>query len=267
MSRPDRFFFVSGCARSGTTVMATLLNWSDEVLVTQERFAPLLRFKPDAFLPDLFAEERMLDFRMLDDQLCECGYSDFTAQPEYSAEYANPKDFSAISTYPIRGDKITHLYRAVDRFKEQAWEECEILLLHMIRGLDHVVSSYETRRLDPTDNWKLGYDTAIIDWTTSVEEILRFSQAPPSNAKVGIVEYESIFGGGLQQASDAVARVYAFAGLAFGDKQAEGVARVHEASTHFERTRTLHEHAVAKSRSAISSDTMDKYKKLRELRL
>lgn len=262
MTKPDRFLFVSGCARSGTTVMATLLNWNDTVLVTQERFAPLLRLQPDDFLPELFTAERMLDFR-----LRECGYSDFAAQREHSAHYANPKDFSAIDAYPVRGDKITHLYSAVDKFEEPAWAESDIILLHMIRGLDDVVCSYETRRLNAADAWELGYETAISDWSASVEQMFRYTKTHGPHMKVGIVEYENIFTGGLQGVSDAVARIYAFAGLAFGDKQAEGVAMIHKASAFFERNRIFHADAVAEARRRITGETMRKYEQLRELGL
>lgn len=242
--------------------MATLLNWNDTVLVTQERFAPLLRYWPDQFLPDLYTSRRMRDFRTR-----ECGYSEFAAQREYSAPYANPKDFSAIDAYPIRGDKITHLYAAVNKFEEPAWVECDITLLHMIRGLDAVVCSYETRRLNAADAWERGCETAVSEWTASVDQMFRYMEAHGPHIKVGIVEYESIFTGGLRELGDAVARVYAFAGLKFGDKQAEGVAKVHEATASYEQSRIVHADAVAEAHRLIKGDTMRKYMQLQEMGL
>lgn len=259
MTLPDRFLFVSGCPRSGTTVMTTLLNWHDSVLVTQERYAPLLKFDAAAFGPGLFEPARMSEFRR-----GECGYTSFAAQREYSAHYANPKDFSAIGSYPIRGDKITHLYRNVERFEEPAWSGCDIMLVHMIRKLDDVVSSYETRRLDAADAWREGIDAAIRDWTASVEDIFRYTTATGKRAKVGIVEYERLFSGEARDLADGLARVYAFAGLELGEKQMEGVAKVHKASKFFEKRRALHAEAVAEARRRISTETLHRFEQLRE---
>jgi len=262
MAKPDKFLFVSGCPRSGTTVMTTLLNWHDSVLVTQERYAPLLKFHPEQFVPDLFEPDRLLDFRK-----GECGYASFAKQKEHSAHYANPKDFSAIGSYPLRGDKITHLYRNVEKFEEPAWQDADVVVLHMMRNLDDVVCSYETRRLNQDDPWKEGIDQAVDAWSASVEDIHRYIGRQTPKARVGIVGYEKMFAGDAAVLGENLARVYAFVGIDFGDRQAEGIAKVHQASSFFAERRKLHSEATTEARRRVSAETLRMFERLRELEL
>lgn len=136
---PQELIFVSGCARSSTTVMATILNWSDSVFVAQERYAPRVRHWPKTFKPDLYTLPRLLQF-----EAGECGYSSFESKGEYTSYYANPKDFAALDGYAYIGGKITHLFRRFDSFARPEWADTQVTLVHVIRNIAGVAASYRT---------------------------------------------------------------------------------------------------------------------------
>lgn len=261
-NRPNRYLFVSGCPRSGTTVMATLLNWSDSVLIGQERYAPLVRFHPDQFGPHLFEPQRMLTFVKGD-----CGYASFENMKEYSAHYANPKNFEAISDYPIRGDKITRLYEHLGNFDGPEWEGEDVTVLHMIRNPVEVACSYETRKLTATDRWQDGYEAGIEDWTNAVDRVHEYMLEGGNRIRLGIVSYDHLFLGGVGGFAESVAKIYDFAGLEFGDKQMVGVEKVHKASHFFMERRKRHQQAVDAVNRDLSEEKKGKYQFLLERRI
>lgn len=255
---PGRFLFISGCPRSGTTVTATLLNWNDDVLVTQERYAPMFRERPHELLPELFTQERMADFRK-----GESGYTGFESMKEHTAHYANPKDFSAIASYPIRGDKITHLYRNLHVFDLDAWRGRDITIVHVIRNPVMVAYSFETRRQDSSDGWDRDYNEGIAEWVAAINAIHDFREALPEYIRLGIVDYESFFEHGLQGLSNSVERLYRFVGIDFTGQQAKGIEVIHKASSFFEDRRRMHVGVEERVRDRISPLVWRRYEALR----
>lgn len=255
---PDRFLFISGCPRSGTTVTATLLNWNDDVLVTQERYAPMFRQRPHEMLPELFTQERMADFRK-----GESGYTGFESMKEHTAHYANPKDFSAIASYPIRGDKITHLYHNLYVFDMDAWRGRDITIVHVIRNPVMVACSFETRRQDSSDGWSRDYNEGIEEWVAAINAIHGFREALPGHVRLGIVDYDSFFAHGMEGLSKSVERLYGFVGIDFTEQQTEGIAVIHEASSFFEDRRRMHMGVEERVRERIPAVVWQRYESLR----
>ena len=217
----QRLLFVSGCPRSGTTVVTTILNWSDELLIAQERFAPLLRHHPDSFTPDLYQIPRFLDFRPGD-----CGYGSFASKREYHSPCANPKNFEDIGGYRVVGDKITHLFRRFDMFRDAQWCKRDITIVHVIRNIRDVAASYESRRQDATDDWTDGAREAVAHWSESMQRVLELIERPIDNVRLLLVDYDTLFAAGEQALLAGSRKLFDLLGVEMGAKQVEGLARV-----------------------------------------
>ena len=216
-----RYLFVSGCPRSGTTMITTLLNWSDDAFVAQERYAPLLRRDPDALVPSLFRAERLLDFRR-----GECGYASFQAKREYTYQVANPKDFDALDRYPVIGDKITHLFRRFELFGTPAWRDEDVTIVHVVRGLEGVAASYLARQRNADDKWEWGVDDALRDWTDAVECAHAYHQDAGRGTRLVLVDYDWMHGGDANRVMAVAGRLFEAVGLPFGSGQRVGAGRL-----------------------------------------
>lgn len=248
------YLFVSGCPRSGTTVMATLLNWSDSVFVAQERFAPLTRFHPEAFKPSLYTAARMLDFRP-----GECGYGAFQDKREYASRSANPKDFTALDSYPVIGDKITHLFRRFDMFGNAHWQDLDVSVVHMIRNVLDVAASYQTRKEDAQDAWDWDGEHALADWTESVDRVHAYHQSADRTAKLILVDYDWWFGGDRVRLLDSSRHLFQSLGLGFDDQQAEGIAGLLDSRERFLGRRRLHSELRSRVERRVGDAILQKY--------
>ena len=256
-TRPTHLF-VSGCPRSGTTVMATLLNWSDAVFVAQERFAPLTRFHPEQFKPSLYTPSRMLDFRP-----GECGYGGFPDKAEYASAFANPKDFAALGSYPVIGDKITHLFRRFEMFGNPDWRDLDIAVVHMVRNVYDVAASYQTRKEDAGDAWDWDGDDAVSDWTESVERAHAFHQSPDRTVELILVDYDWLFGGDRERMLNGSRQLFGALGLAFGARQAGGISRLFDSRARFLVRRRQHRALRARVGQRVGGDILKKHEDLR----
>lgn len=257
MGRPS-YLFVSGCPRSGTTVMATLLNWSDRVFVAQERFAPLTRFHPEEFKPSLYTPSRMLDFRP-----GECGYDAFEDKAEYRSRFANPKKFDSLEDYQVIGDKITHLFRRFSMFGNADWRDLDVAVVHMVRNVQDVAASYQTRKNDAGDAWDWDGDDAVRDWTESVECAYAFDASPERTAKFHVVDYDWLFTGSRARLVDGAANLFEALGLPFASKQAEGVGLLADSRERFLAKRRTHPLLRARVERLVGADVLRKQDALR----
>ena len=245
-----KFLFVSGCPRSGTTVLTDILNWSDSIFVGQERFAGLLNRHREEFVPELFALPRLAQFRNGD-----CDYPSYGAKNEYFTWYVNQKNFSKLDEYTSIGDKITNLYRHFDAFSGPAWAKRDVTVLHIVRNVLDVAASYQTRKHNPKDRWNLDYVQAIADWTQSIVCAHKLSEeARVGGAKIGIVDYDLLFGETFQEFVASAKLVYGFLGEEFSTKQLGGMERIFLAFNERKRLRVSHDEILDDVRARISSD-------------
>jgi hypothetical protein len=231
-----KYLFVSGCPRSGTTVLAHILNWSNDVFVGQERYGELLNKRPVSFTPGLFEAERLRRF-----EAGECGYASYEANGEYNAWYANNKlgvDFAAMKHV---GDKIPELYKRFEVFSSPAWAGRDVTLLHIVRNVFDVAGSYQTRKLDTADGWQKDYLLAIADWSASVRRAHEQMSNPQPNVRLGIVDYDSLFAGGADELVEASRKIFGFAGIAFGEAEKAGVLTIQRAAETRKKMRQNHD--------------------------
>lgn len=254
----QRFLFVSGCPRSGTTIVTTILNWSDEAFVCQERFAPLIGRKPHLFSPELYQVPRILRFEKAD-----CGYRSFGEAKGYSIWYANSKRFDDPGSYPVIGDKITHLFRRFGLLEVGEWAREHVTLVHVVRNPLDVAASYAARYADATDDWDWDHTRGIADWIESVVAAHAQHQALGRAGAFVLVDYDFLFGGDASVLEEHARALFARCGLVFGERQQAGMTLVHEAFGAFRRRRTEMPHIVEAVEDGIPADTMRKYHDLR----
>lgn len=251
------YMFVSGCARSGTTVAATILNWSDSVFVAQEHYGPLIRRQPELFHPGLYTSPGLHGYVN-----GQNNYRDFASQGEYSAFYARPKRFDALDDYRFIGDKLIDLYRHFDVFMTPPWSGEKVVLIHLVRNIEDVAASYQTRNLDQTDNWDLDYLSAIPEWEDSIRLAHAFHSRVPANVRMGLVDYDSFFKGGLADLASATRRLYDFVGLELDQAELQGLQHVHRAGAFFRARRQTYEKISADIRSRVDVEVMRQYRDL-----
>jgi hypothetical protein len=231
-----KYLFVSGCPRSGTTVLAQMLNWADEAFVGLERYQGLIANSPERFVPALFEQERLASFERGD-----CGYLSYAAKPEYNDWFANPKDFGMIGDLATVGDKITGLYRYFDVFRGPEWQDHDVTVLHIVRNVVDVASSYQSRKNNEKDGWQQDYLAAIADWVESVDKVSALSKAPIPGVKLAIVDYDSMFASTQADLSAAARALFGFLDLRFGPKQLNGMSKVFINGEQRRSKRTAHE--------------------------
>jgi hypothetical protein len=155
-----RYLFITGCPRSGTSGMWSILKASSQVVIGNEWFAGRAGELQRAFYeaPRMFAPEFGVD----------CGY-DINTHTDTRDYVPLAKQRHASARYV--GDKITYLYRHLDQFAE---EFPGAKVIYMIRDIFDVAASYARRAGNSGDlDWKSGgVENAIQDWNESLEALL-----------------------------------------------------------------------------------------------
>jgi hypothetical protein len=191
----DRFLFIVGCPRSGTTAMVDLLNRDERIALGLERFKYLegrlerRHFSRDYFLnptPDETNVVRPKLYRRLGDRLDR-------------------------GTVVYLGDKVlTHGDESIYEWLTQEFPGSR--LLYMFRRLEGVASSFNRRAGDPEDvNWPDTHDyrRAVEVWNESLAALRSFSERFDAADRLLVVGYEQLFSGD----TDSLRALYRFLDL------------------------------------------------------
>lgn len=257
------YIFVSGCPRSGTTVLAHILNWAPNCFIGLERYGRLFDATPDIFVPELFNRDRLMHFDAGD-----CFYSSYETKPEYKDWYVSPNIIQNLPDARVLGDKIVTLWRNFDIFNDTAWGQSNVTVFHIVRNVFDVASSYQSRLKDSNDGWSADFKTGVADWQSSVlstYDFLSLSQSNNnSNVSVYIIDYDRLFGGDIDRFFKSVRAIYRKAFLDFGAQQLRGLMKIFEASGHRGAMRQSHGELRNEIFNLLSEDANEKYKKLLE---
>lgn len=174
-----QYLFVTGCARSGTTMMADLLRADPRIAMGRERYAYRYIFER-ALSPELFEAERFC---------CQWHSEDShhrSLQPYYSALYP------AFERCRLVGDKIPEIacdYRPLlTHFKRPR-------VIYMLRNLADVANSYRCRAREAAagqgHGWpaQRGVVEAVLEWNLSLTNTLRHW----NDMHVLVLPYETLF--------------------------------------------------------------------------
>jgi hypothetical protein len=257
----NRYLFVCGCPRSGTTALTKVFNWHPDVLLGMERYAILFRRTPHAMKRELFTVERFLDIREGD-----CGYKSFDQRVAYSNSPMGNIRQEEIRTASVVGDKITQLYKNFDVFEGAEWEGAEVTIVQIIRNIFNVARSYEARLKDPKDTWRFNYMDGIKEWTDAISYGLQAAEAKGSRTRFLVVGYENLFERGKDQFLIGCRKLIRAVGLDTSRKFEIDVSRVFlqgekVAKRREDRTETVSSDEIA---SHVFPQALETYRRLSE---
>ena len=172
------YLFIAGCARSGTTAMARLLNQDPRILIGIERY----KYIPKATRPPHFYKEKFLNPAATETNMLRADlFEQFRKKWE-------------VGRLQYIGDKVPAYYRLMPHLT-QTFPYCKIIF--MVRDLLPVASSFNLRAYDSAStSWpiKNDYRRAVKEWNASLDYLKQYIKAG-YDKQVFIVRYEHFFSG------------------------------------------------------------------------
>lgn len=157
MTTDRQYVFATGCARSGTTALARLLNLHPDVCIGYERFGQLAR--EGKLEPSLFEPDRFRDFREGDTHWS--GYAPTT----YRADV-----LKKIDTATVVGDKAPRLIENINQLTAFP----SVKLIFILREPLGVAQSFDKRAKNVNDSWDASRDAraSIAQFNQAVKSIM-----------------------------------------------------------------------------------------------
>lgn len=178
-----QYFFICGCARSGTTALWRLISAHPGIAVGLERYIGLIQ--PEFSLcKELFEEDRFFDWH------------------EGDTHFKNLTDGHAGKYYrqlreryhqcQLFGDKIPPLYNSYRKLHDSFGT---VKILFIFRNIFDVAQSFNLRARQGI-NWPAtkDYTAAVTNWNSSLSNTLEYIKA---GGDVLCLEYEDLFWGGI----------------------------------------------------------------------
>ena len=201
-----RYLFVTGCARSGTTVTVDLLNNDSRIAIGQERYKYLRgRLRKHHFLPGYFLNP-----------------SHDETNIHTARRYRALRKKVGEGRVSVVGDKV-RIRNNIEVISEMIAELEDVRFIYMLRSLAGVASSYNRRAANPNDvNWPddNDYRKAVKDWNGSLRALRDMYDAGYGD-RVLVVSYERLYSDEPGQ----VERLAEFIGLGPSPEIAEGLRR------------------------------------------
>ena len=171
--------FIAGCARSGTTAMARLLNRGDQrVLIGIERY----KYVPRDIRSAYFYKEKFLNATASETNIL---------REDLFQQFRDKWDAGHLQ---YLGDKVPAYYRLMPHLA-QTFPYCKIIF--MFRDLLPVASSFNVRAtIETSPTWprENDYRKAVKEWNASLKCLKQFVDAGHEK-QVFIVPYERLFSG------------------------------------------------------------------------
>lgn len=182
------YLFAGGCARSGTTVLAKVLNSHRDVRIGIERFNQ--HWANETLAPALFETERFFDVRAEDHRRWERIEGQTQAlRPGYAeARYV--------------GDKYPALYKCYGMLAERF---APLKIVYIVRNPLSVAQSFQRRFDDPKDGFPHDGKRGLAIWHSSTRATV---DALDAGLPITVVSYERLF-----RSQDNVERLFAALGL------------------------------------------------------
>lgn len=175
----QKYLFICGCPRSGTTALVRLLNSHPSLAIGMERYKyyasqkRINKINRSSFKFDTF-------FNLQDNQT--------NINWKYFYDQLIPKYQSGVE---YLGDKYPHYYRFYNRINHNLGD---VRWIFIVRDVDSIARSYNARAADPKDSWSADADftKAVDHWNESLTETWKYQKNNP-NPKLFVCEYERLF--------------------------------------------------------------------------
>lgn len=181
--KKNRFLYICGCPRSGTSVLALVLGHHPGIIMGVERYHNIT-YNQFTITQEHFNKERFFDVQEGDSHINMFEHESFS---KLGANYKERFD----QHYYI-GDKVPLLYYRYEPFFEEFERNAEVKIVYILRNIFDVASSYQYRLNDTTDRWKRTMDMCIRDWNDSMAITENYIK---KGKDIIVVQYEDLFYG------------------------------------------------------------------------
>ena len=175
----QKYLFVCGCPRSGTTALVRLLNSHKLLAIGMERYKYYAsKNKINKINKSSFEEKFFFDFQ------------DNQTNITWGYFYRPLKDKYQQGVVYL-GDKYPHyynFYNEIDQeFPNPKW-------IFMLRDIHDVAMSYNARAANPEDKWpaEADYTKAVVHWNDALAKTWKYLKAN-KDPKLFVCQYEKIF--------------------------------------------------------------------------
>jgi|GEM_PF-5707964 len=165
----QKYFLVTGCARSGTTILSRIINLHPAIYCSIERLNPHLKFNTCSVTSKQFEIDS-----------CLAGFAG-EAKANLSEKIEN-----AI----FIGDKSTIAYRHFEELSNAI--SPSPFFIFIIRNIFDVASSFNVRSKRQDSKWRveLDYKIAVEEWNASLVNAI---SAQDAGIPIHVVQYEHLF--------------------------------------------------------------------------
>jgi hypothetical protein len=205
--------FLLGCPRSGTTLLAEIINCNSQAAILIERHSILNR-KKLLVLSD-YEQPRVGNFEEFP---CE--------HPAINSEILKKHDMAA-GKLPIYGDKIPKLYENGSFFQSIS-DPTSVTIIATLRNVFDICLSYNARLKSTTDNWNLKISDGVRDWNTYLNRVNTISRS--FNTYFFDYDEASEYFGSIESFVELSSLIYKSLGLptGAGDIELDKLSKVHK---------------------------------------
>lgn len=175
----QKYLFVCGCPRSGTTALVRLLNSHESFAIGMERYKYYANRKDiNKINKGLFKSNTFFDLK---DSQTNINWQYF--YDELIDKYNNGVEYL--------GDKYPHYYRFYNQINNNLGNTKWIFI---VRDIASIAKSYNARAADPKDRWspKADFRKAVDHWNESLVETWKYQKNNPE-PNLFVCEYEKLF--------------------------------------------------------------------------
>jgi hypothetical protein len=178
----QKYLFICGCPRSGTSAIVKLLNSHPSIAIGMERYK---FYAKDNMIGNINEEAfKSENFFAIKEYQTNIVWKDFydSLKPKFTNDLL------------MIGDKYPQYYnfyeKIANNFPDAQW-------IFMVRDILDVAASYNARALNEKDNWpeNANYLRAVAHWNNSLAKTWKYIKANENRKKVFICNYEKIFSG------------------------------------------------------------------------
>ncbi len=155
------YLFIGGCARSGTTVLTTIIGSHQKIILGMERYSWLYQPRSFKICPDHFKKDRFIDVRDGDTHYED--FNKFSVHHNIEEKWENAKYIG--DKNPIIDEQLINVYSALGKLK----------LIFIYRDIFEVAESWNKRaENDVTWDKNLDFRESVKRWNASLINLISY---------------------------------------------------------------------------------------------